>query len=82
MKKLLFICLTFTLFSSSVFAQRNSKSKKSKDSKIYLSALLNIDTEEIEIEQKAFNSSDQMTTIYNDIIPRNKLNLGFSFQMT
>jgi len=80
MKKSIFLFLAIIIFSTSSFSQRKSKSKKSEESKTYVSALLNVDSEEIILQQDFFRSSNQSTSIITELLPRTKLSLGFTLQ--
>jgi len=83
MKKSIFLFLAIIIFSTSSFSQRKSKSKKSEESKTYVSALINIDPEEFEIEQTVFSSfaGDSARTVHTSIFPRNITSIGFSIQI-
>ena len=89
MKKLLFLFTALLLLTSTVFGQRKHKKKKAKEneSNLFVSGLLNIDSEEFIIDQSIeefveFNGVDTLINVINRsfTIPRNRISIGFSLQ--
>ena len=87
MKKSLFLFTALLLLTTTAFGQKRHKKKKAKEneSSIYVSGLLNIDTEEFIVEQQFYlrtftvsMSTDSAEINYT--IPRNISNFGFTLQ--
>ena len=80
MKKIVFLILPLVLICTSIFAQK----KQAKENSIYISSILNFDSEEFVVNWSrsfTFQGSPVIQGIeYILIVPRSKSNIGFSFQ--
>ena len=90
MKKSLLLFIALLLLTSTAYGQKRNKKKKAKEneSSIFVSSLLNIDSEEFNITQirEEFVEVNGMDTLINTAnisytIPRNNFSLGLSFKI-